>query len=807
EGVSCIASGPTGTSYDRDTSQSRCESTDTNCTAYYWDIGGEVDPDECCEDDLGENNLYRIANSSMDNNWATNTSDDACCDAANDCVALDACYNSGNVSNDMDGDGDNDYCNAGTWYDCETNIQCPAGYDCYQGECLETINITYVLPTPEHNSRQANNSVTVNVTVNDTIGKGIDTCWLEWNGVNETMNMAGSGTFVTCYLTKPTTDGLNYTFRAHANDTAGYVRAEDERNFTEDSRPTMTAVYLNVSFAKNGEHVLVSTTGANDMEGDSYYLRCGNVTGGENLCNSTQGTGERSCSFSSGWGDDSNHTIYCHLDDTYKDSNEREVNLTADNTPPTPEPAQILSVVMTSNSSTITAVEASDSGAGLHSTPYRFNDSGVWKDWQAGRVYVNNSLTPNTQYCFRVQYKDSLGNTGSVSQEFCNRTLPEMPGITSVVCSYNGTHNCEVNFTVGSNPLGTEYYINETTGNAGGDDKNWTAWAGENSYVDTVSLPHTQYCYKAKVRDENGTESLYSSQLCNTTYNHLPYVYEPKTYDIERGGRDRIEAGREMYIRVNITDADGISDLSSAKIRITDNKSVVRVNNADMSNISAITNGYTYQYNYRTPSDGEGIWTVEITGIDVVDGEGTNSITFVIAVLELNVRLVLNETSAKTYVPAEASGEEEKTLTNLEYEYYPTTDNYYLTSYYNRSLYGLVFQGQNLIGTLTDKTSNTFTLGMDLKHPNSVVFLVFSKGDWRDVENRINLIKSEEFLDYSEPSFSFGLGDTYRMKVFLEYEDMDVLGGDSSIGTGEHPLSIKHGGMAGEDIRLNITRK
>ncbi|MEE9366192.1 MAG: hypothetical protein V3W44_05835, partial [Dehalococcoidales bacterium] len=42
EGVSCIASGPTGTSYDRDTSQSRCESTDTNCTAYYWDIGGEV---------------------------------------------------------------------------------------------------------------------------------------------------------------------------------------------------------------------------------------------------------------------------------------------------------------------------------------------------------------------------------------------------------------------------------------------------------------------------------------------------------------------------------------------------------------------------------------------------------------------------------------------------------------------------------------------------------------------------------------------------------------------------------------------
>ncbi len=59
ESVSCTTNGPTGTTYDRDTTEARCESTATGCTAYSW-----LDDDgsgECCGDDGSSDNFNNPA--------------------------------------------------------------------------------------------------------------------------------------------------------------------------------------------------------------------------------------------------------------------------------------------------------------------------------------------------------------------------------------------------------------------------------------------------------------------------------------------------------------------------------------------------------------------------------------------------------------------------------------------------------------------------------------------------------------------------------------------------------------------------
>ncbi|NTV23746.1 MAG: hypothetical protein HGA85_05225, partial [Nanoarchaeota archaeon] len=136
EGVACSDGSASGTSYDRDTSQARCEdSTSTGCTKFNWSIGGETAGSACCGDDGGtENDLLSVFHVSM---AGSSDGSDACCVASTDCVDNSLCTDTGNVTVDADANGDNDYCNSGTWYDCNTAAECPAGYSCVSNDCVD----------------------------------------------------------------------------------------------------------------------------------------------------------------------------------------------------------------------------------------------------------------------------------------------------------------------------------------------------------------------------------------------------------------------------------------------------------------------------------------------------------------------------------------------------------------------------------------------------------------------------------------------------------------------------------------------
>ncbi|MCK5062302.1 MAG: hypothetical protein KAR23_00085, partial [Candidatus Aenigmarchaeota archaeon] len=135
ESVGCTSGGATGTTYDRDTSEARCTSSASGCAAYgtnYWNIGGEVSATTCCQDDAGEYKIVETFGTGMD---GSADSSDACCNAANKCTGDGACKTSAS-SYDADNDGDTDYCNAGTWVDCNTDSNCPAGSFCSGNDCI-----------------------------------------------------------------------------------------------------------------------------------------------------------------------------------------------------------------------------------------------------------------------------------------------------------------------------------------------------------------------------------------------------------------------------------------------------------------------------------------------------------------------------------------------------------------------------------------------------------------------------------------------------------------------------------------------
>ena len=116
---------------------------------------------------------------------------------------------------------------------------------------------------------------------------------------------------------------------------------------------------------------------------------------------------------------------------------------TIDRSAPTPDPATVASVTANSYSQiTVVATSATEP----HSAPAQYNISRVSptyasSGWQAGATWVDTGLTGTTNYCYKVQYKDNLGNIGTLSSQSC-ATTPNAPPTCSASCTPSGVYTC-----------------------------------------------------------------------------------------------------------------------------------------------------------------------------------------------------------------------------------------------------------------------------------------------------------------------------------------------------------------------------
>ena len=282
-----------------------------------------------------------------------------------------------------------------------------------------------------------------------------------------------------------------------------------------------------------------------------------------------------------------------------------------------------------------------------------------------------------------------------------------------------------------------------------------------------------------------------------------PPTVQLKTYDIGLSEKETFKPGRVVRIRAFVNTSLGRDYLSNATVLMIDNLGSTMVNNALMTNVSAIDNGYVYEYNYTTPSSADGLWQINVTAANIYDMKGYDWKKIAITTLTIQVKLVLNSTSDVVYIPSSGLGE--RAFSELSTNKYYTPEHYYIASYSGDALKAVVSSSLNPLSLITEKGSSIFSIGTEQRFANSMVFIVFSRGSWITVNNRLDPIERGEFLTYSEPSFGFGLGTTAKLKILLQYQNID-LNKTGKIGKGYNMLVIENTGKLGGKSSLEIGR-
>ncbi len=179
------------------------------------------------------------------------------------------------------------------------------------------------------------------------------------------------------------------------------------------SSPNWASVSVNVTYAKNGTVVNVTTLGVNDSDGSSYGLITGSTEYTEEWCNSTVQYGLTTngsnpyCTFIFNFTDDTNHTFYARIkDNTSLNSTNKTFNITADNYRPN---LSVLLPIDGGNYSTRNAplnYTIDDNGSGINKVWYTINGS--------GNVTTNGSNTTanfsgDGYWVLQVWVNDTLG--------------------------------------------------------------------------------------------------------------------------------------------------------------------------------------------------------------------------------------------------------------------------------------------------------------------------------------------------------------------------------------------------------------
>jgi hypothetical protein len=153
---------------------------------------------------------------------------------------------------------------------------------------------------------------------------------------------ASDNTQTSC--TYPFTSGKsgNYSWWAFVCDNSDYFLCSLAANgtgttgspFYINNKPALVNITASSYVAQSSQQITITTVTAQDSENDILRLQCGNETGNYNLCAGAYGAGERSCIFYSPWTDDTAHTVYCVLNDSFSVSGENTTTIEADNTAP-----------------------------------------------------------------------------------------------------------------------------------------------------------------------------------------------------------------------------------------------------------------------------------------------------------------------------------------------------------------------------------------------------------------------------------------------------------------------------------------
>jgi hypothetical protein len=163
----------------------------------------------------------------------------------------------------------------------------------------------------------------------------------------------------------------------------------------------------------------------------------------------------------------------------------------------------------------------------------------------------------------------------------------------------------------------------------------------------------------------------------------------------------------------------------------------------------------------------------------------------------LDVKLRINNANNDVYVP----GYGETPSGSLTTQTYTNPDHFYAASYLNNLLYALAGASGNSL--YVSGGAGTHTIGIRQNLQGSKVLLGFTSGDWHNVDAAIASLEDGMFFQEIAPSFSFGIGALYPIKVLLEYSNINITG-DFSMHSGFRKITVSNEGFEGGKPKIKI---
>ncbi len=223
----------------------------------------------------------------------------------------------------------------------------------------------------------------------------------------------------------------------------------------------------------------------------------------------------------------------------------RAIYATLDFTPPSPDPMTFESRPSAANSIsiTMTATLASDDTPPIQ---YQFDfysggPGGTDSGW-GSRTYIDNGLTPNTEYRYRCRARDNgqpRNETAysSIANAYTLADIPGAPELTNVTST-----TIDLNVHPGPNPSNTAFAVTCATSdpewdhrfvNASGNPSNSEVWQTDSQWGTTTVqglTPQTEYSFRAKARNDDDIETDYGRSSSETT------LFEPSIPTITEWG-------------------------------------------------------------------------------------------------------------------------------------------------------------------------------------------------------------------------------------------------------------------------------
>lgn len=424
------------------------------------------------------------------------------------------------------------------------------------------------------------------------------------------------------------TPAANFTGLASCN-----VRIYDQVNYSDsytvyinvtnvNDAPFMDSLVLNQTTGKNGTHLLVTSSGAGDIDSPSYFMKCGSSSGNYDFCTGSIGSGERSCSFVTPWTDDSTHTIYCVLNDTQDISSEKTVIFNSDNTAPGSQTINNLEGDTVpkywdtdDDSNTIVQLNLAESGMecrwSIFDIDYDSMDSSDSCSVAGTLASCNLSINGQTNKTERyVACRDIYGNGQNASEN-----TDVVFGVDWTVPSVNDDNDGEIHLpgynvtlTMRDKPEGTIItvdYCNDSSGTC----SPYIEWTGTNGSQKTLTFMDRGLWYlRWNAVDDAG--NLNNTKQTIVFINTLPSI-SAQDYDNQSGHSFTVEA--------DISDSVGSSQSSNYSCTLYYKNSTGNYFNKNMELISGTATNGRYSSNISV-NDGFYVFEEITTYINCTDG-------------------------------------------------------------------------------------------------------------------------------------------------------------------------------------------